>query len=96
MINPDELLVEQEMVVDFAMEALAEEMHQQGVTRADLSRRLGISRAAVTKLFSGSSPNLRTLVAVAQALNKRVEVRLLDRAGFVASRDMHYDAPSTL
>ena len=68
---------EQEAVVADVLKGLADEMEIQGVSRAELSRRLGMTRAAVTKFFSGErSPQLRTVVKFAQALDLRVHIEL--------------------
>ena len=52
-------------------------MDELGMSRADLARKLGVSRAAVTRMLNGS-PNmtLLKLVTVAMALDAEVEVRL--------------------
>ena len=54
-------------------EELADLMDQSGVSRADLARRLGTSRAYVTKIFRGQfNPTVETLVKLALAANGRV------------------------
>jgi DNA-binding XRE family transcriptional regulator len=50
---------------------------QAGLTQADLARRAGVSRHTIASLESAEhSPRLETVVAVARALGRTVEVRL--------------------
>ena len=53
------------------------QMERTGMSRADLARKLGVSRAAVTRMLNGS-PNmtLKKLVTVALALGVQVSVEL--------------------
>lgn len=52
-------------------------MEEQGVTRAELARRLGASPAYVTQLFRALfNPTLLTLAKVADALGTRVSLHL--------------------
>ena len=52
------------------LKQIEERMRTKMMTRAELARRLGISRAAVTEIFTGS-PNktVRTMTAIADALH---------------------------
>jgi len=64
-----------EGLVTEAGEFIARLMQQQGVTKAELARRLGKSRAYITQMLSGSTNlTVRTLAEVAYALG--AEVRL--------------------
>ncbi len=58
-------------------EELARLMTEQGVTKADLARRLGVSKARVTHLLNGT-PNmtLKTIAAAAVALEAEVSLEL--------------------
>ena len=58
-------------------ERICERMNELEMSRADLARKLGVSRAAVTKMLNGQ-PNmtLKKLVTVAMALDAEVEVSL--------------------
>lgn len=64
-----------EGLVTEAGEFIARLMQERGVTKADLARRLGKSRAYITQMLSGSANlTVRTLAEVAYALG--AEVRL--------------------
>ena len=70
-------LYEQERLILWTTEAVAEAMAELGMTRAQLAEALGTSRANVTQLLSGSrNMTLRTLAAVAHACELRAEIRL--------------------
>ena len=58
-------------------EGICARMDALGMSRAELARKLGVSRAAVTKMLNGQ-PNmtLKRLVTVAMALHAEVEVNL--------------------
>jgi len=73
----DRRAYEQERLVVWATDRLAEAMEEAGVSKAELAARLGTSRAHVTALLSGSrNMTLRTLADVACVLGQRVEVVL--------------------
>lgn len=56
-------------------------MKQQGVSNAELARRLGKSRAYVTKLLRGTTNfTLESLVRIGRALSCEVEFELLPKA----------------
>lgn len=66
---------EQERLIVGAMDAIAEAMEAAGMTKADLARKLGTSRAHITQLLSGSrNATLRTLADLAWACGSRVTV----------------------
>src|SRR5688500_20369004 len=53
-------------------------MNQQGISNADLARRLGKSRAYVTKLLRGTTNcTLESLVRIGRALSNEVEINLV-------------------
>ena len=55
-------------------------MEEQKVSRAELARRLGTSRAYVTKLLGGNANfTLQTMTKVAMALGSQVHVHVADR-----------------
>ncbi|HDQ99126.1 MAG TPA: XRE family transcriptional regulator [candidate division WOR-3 bacterium] len=55
-------------------------MEERGINQAELARRLGVSRAYVTRLFHGTfNPTVETLAKVALALGARVELRLVSK-----------------
>lgn len=51
-------------------------MRELGVSRADLARRLSVSRAAVTQMFRDEAWTIDRLQRVAEALGSRVHIRL--------------------
>ena len=52
-------------------------MEEQGVTQADLARKMGVSRARVSQILSGSDNlTLKSIVAVAIGLDSRVDLKL--------------------
>lgn len=68
---------EQDRLVRAATEELGRAMAEAGISRADLARVLGTSRANVTAILSGErNLTLRTLADLASALGRRVEVSL--------------------
>jgi DNA-binding transcriptional regulator YiaG len=68
-------LYEQERLITWIGEAIAAALEDSGMTRAELARKLGTSRAYVTRVLQGS-PNLtlRSLADLAWALGSRVSV----------------------
>lgn len=76
-VNLDEILTssvfaEEALVVD-VQSLLHHIMEKAGLSRADLARRMGVSRARVTQMFSDDCPNL-TLRLVARAFHALGEV----------------------
>lgn len=68
---------EQERLVLWTTERIAELMEQAGVSRAELARMLRTSRPNVTALLSGArNMTLRTLADVCSVLGYRAEIRL--------------------
>ena len=67
---------EEGAILDFT-EALYAAMEEQGVTRAELARRLGTSQAYVTRVLSGQANfTLKTMSKLALALGMQLEVGL--------------------
>lgn len=67
--------------VDFTEEAL-EIMARQGIGKADLARKLGVSKPYVTKLLGGGANlTLESMVRLAEALDCRLSTHLTE-AGF--------------
>src|SRR5205085_2772261 len=65
---------------DEIVEDLARLMEEQRVTRAELARRLGISRAYITKMLGGSANfTLLTMVKLAMALDGAVHIHISDK-----------------
>lgn len=70
-------MYEEERLILWATEAVAEAMANQGLTRAQLAEALGTSRPNVTQLLSGSrNMTLRTLAALAHACGMRVDLKI--------------------
>lgn len=64
-------------------------MEQQGVSRAELARRLGTSRAYITKLLGGDANfTLETMTKVAMALGAAVHVHLAPQDAVVRWKDV--------
>lgn len=65
-------LYEQERLVLWVSEALAQAMAEGGLSKADLAEKLGTSRAHITQVLSGSrNMTLRTVADLAWACNQR-------------------------
>jgi plasmid maintenance system antidote protein VapI len=76
-------------------------MEEQNVSRAELARRLGTSRAYVTKLLGGNANfTLQTMVKISMALGAQVHVHVADRRATTRWTDEvpsgGDDSPSTL
>lgn len=70
-------LYEEERLILWATEAVAEAMANQRLTRTQLAEALGTSRPNVTQLLSGSrNMTLRTLAALAHACGMRVDLKI--------------------
>ncbi|WP_419933798.1 helix-turn-helix transcriptional regulator [Candidatus Palauibacter sp.] len=70
-------LYEEERLILWATEAIAETIEEQGRTRADVAKALGTSRPNVTQLLNGSrNMTLRTLAALAHACGMRADLKL--------------------
>jgi predicted nucleotidyltransferase/DNA-binding XRE family transcriptional regulator len=68
---------EQERLVLEATDRISEAMEEAGISKADLARMLGTSRAHVSTLLSGErNMTLRTLADLAYVLGRRVEISL--------------------
>ncbi len=69
------LYAQETLIVDVA-ENLLEMMEERGVSKADLAKKLGTSKAYVTQLFRGSrNITLRTLSDIALALNLEPKIQ---------------------
>ena len=73
-----------EGLITEAGEFIARLMQEQGVTKAELARRLGKSRAYITQMLSGSANlTVRTLAEVAYALGAEVKLEAVPVEGVV-------------
>ncbi len=69
-------------------EDLARLMKEQAVTRAELARRLGTSRAYITKMLGGNANfTLLTMVKLAMALDGAVHIHISDKRAVTRWRD---------
>lgn len=79
---------ERERLILWTTEQLSELMIKMNVTKADLARKLGTSRAHITQMLSGSrNVTLNTLADAAWALGQRASVRMepLREGAFISS-----------
>jgi len=79
---------ERERLILWTTELLAELMIKTNVTKADLARKLGTSRAHITQMLSGSrNVTLNTLADAAWALGQRASIRMepLREGAFISS-----------
>lgn len=60
------MLAEESFIAD-VQEHIAQQMEQRDISRAELARRMGVSRARVTNLLTGN-PTLRTIAHVMHVL----------------------------
>ncbi len=61
---------------------VAEEMKRQGISKADMARRMQTSRAALDRLMDpeNASVTLNTIYRAASVLGKQISLRLVDAA----------------
>lgn len=72
-------------------------MEEKKVSKAELARRLGTSRAYVTKLLGGNANfTLATMVKVAMALDGAVRVHVADKRTVTRWRDEPRSVPSEI
>jgi len=72
------LLLQEELILEVT-EALARALEEQGLQKQELAKRLGKTKGYVTQLLSGGKNlTLRTLAAVADALGRSVQLKLVD------------------
>jgi transcriptional regulator with XRE-family HTH domain len=80
-------------IVEFT-EDLSRLMKEQNVSRAELAKRIGTSRAYVTKLLGGNANfTLATMVKLAFALDGAVHVHISDKRAVTHWRDEIPDGP---
>lgn len=84
-----------ELAISAFTNAIARLMADQGLSQSDLARRLGVSRAYVSQLLQHkSSPTLRTMVQIANALGCDV-VPNVAPCGFRPARPVVADGGKT-
>ena len=71
----------QEALLNTVQQMLAEWMGEKGVSKAELARRLGTSRSAVTQMLGGQNLTIRTLAGAIHALDgvARFEIDDIDQ-----------------
>ena len=81
----------EEIILDFT-EKIVTVMEEMGINRAELARKLGVSKAFITKLLNGN-PNLtiKTMVSLAKTLDRDLNIDL-GPEGFEVKR--FYVAPT--
>jgi|Deesub1362A_J573_1020465.scaffolds.fasta_scaffold23972_1 transcriptional regulator with XRE-family HTH domain len=80
----------EELILDFT-EKIVQNMREQNISRAELARRLGVSRAFVTKLLNGN-PNLtiKTMMSIADVLGCDLNLDIYPR-GFTPRNFYFYE-----
>lgn len=82
-------------VIQFT-EDLCRLMEEKKVSRAELARRIGTSRAYITKLLGGDANfTLMTMVKLAMALDGAVHVHIADRQAHVRWHDERPGEPAS-
>jgi len=85
-----------ELYIEWAKSDIAEQivkaMKQAGISKAELARRLGKSRALVTLMLQGSTNfTIETLVKIAETLNCQLEIKLNPKAANSRWEDFESD-----
>lgn len=63
---------------EFALAAqLIDARHSANLTQADVARKMGTTQSVVARLESGGLPSLRSLKRYAQAVSKKIEIRVV-------------------
>jgi len=74
-------------------ERILQVMEEKGISRSELAERLGVSKAAVSKLFNnGSNMTLKRLLTIAEALGQELRVNLGPVERRIAENVVQYDA----
>jgi plasmid maintenance system antidote protein VapI len=85
-----------EVAVDEFIMDLHRLMEEQHVSRAELARRIGTSRAYITKLLGGDANfTLMTMVKLAMALGGAVHVHISDQQSYTTWQDKPRRKPSS-
>jgi transcriptional regulator with XRE-family HTH domain len=69
----------EELTIARATEEIARVLHERGWSQADLARRLGVTQSSVSQVLAGSNASLRTLARYAHALDRKWDMRLIER-----------------
>ena len=74
-------------------ERILQVMEEKGISRSELAERLGVSKAAVSKLFNnGSNMTLKRLLTIAEALGQELRVNLGPVERRIEENVVQYDA----
>lgn len=74
-------------------ERILEIMEEKGISRSELAERLGVSKAAISKLLNnGSNMTLKRLLTIAEALGHEVRVDLRSVEHRIEENVIQYDA----
>jgi transcriptional regulator with XRE-family HTH domain len=74
-------------------ERILEIMEEKGISRSELAERLGVSKAAISKLLNnGSNMTLKRLLTIAEALDHEVRVDLGSVGHRIEENVIQYDA----
>ncbi len=85
-----------EVAVDEFIMDLHRLMEEQHVSRAELARRIGTSRAYITKLLGGDANfTLMTMVKLAMALGGAVHVHISDQQSYTTWQDKPRRKPAS-
>jgi transcriptional regulator with XRE-family HTH domain len=70
---------------------------EMGISQAELARRMGTSQSVVSRLENmEGSPNLRTVIALAKALDRKVELRFVPEGTKTVYGEAHLTGRGTL
>jgi ribosome-binding protein aMBF1 (putative translation factor) len=89
------LLHREEQLIFDVTEALSEALEQAGLSKTELARRLGKSKGFVSQLLAGGrNLTLRTLADVADALDCRVQFKVVGKMSFETDRPWGQQTPA--
>lgn len=88
----DEEFITEKLIIQFT-EKIVSRMNDLNISRVELAKRLGVSKALITKILNGN-PNLtiKTMVSLAKALNCNLDIDLCPigfetRKFYISKRD---------
>lgn len=78
---PADFNVQEQAFLEEVTKAICASLDEKGVKRAELARRLGVSRERVTQVLKGRNITLRTLFDIAEALGCKPVITLVEKNG---------------
>lgn len=73
-LNEAEIIAEEDLVIDVQF-LLQEMINKHSVSRSELAKKIGITRARLTQLMQpNANPTIRTLARIFNALGERIEI----------------------